>query len=207
MKTPVIRGTVPMRHLLASAALVVTISCGPPLQIPLRTYQIPSGELRFVSEGGIEFGATAIVGLDRYWELFDDNLPESGIGAVWIEVRNQSASELNMSPVRWKLRGSQDQQGVSELDATAFFDRYYRMRRLRMIPTEADRKSKMDLENVRFQGVRIPPHSGRHGFLFFRIDPTTSEDWVGDSILIAERLRDSHGKTISPRVPLAHANP
>jgi hypothetical protein len=204
METPKVRGIGLTRLCLLSTVIVLTASCAP-MQIPARSYVIPSQELRFTSGGGVAIGARAIVGRDRYWDLFDENLPEFGIGAIWVEMHNDTESALDLGSIRWTLAGNQEL--TRELDSNGFFDRYYHVRRIRMVSTESDRKSKLDLENIHFQALAMPPRTTRQGFLFFPIAPTTSEDWVRNGILQASRVRDGRGANLSFQVSLAHANP
>jgi hypothetical protein len=189
--------------LLLSAAVFLTASCSS-MQVPVRGFEIPSQELLFFSQNGVSIGARAIVGRDHYWDLFDDNLPEFGIGAIWVEVRNESESILDMSSVRWILDGNQ--AGKKELDSSSVLDRYYKMRRIRMVSSEENRKSIVNLEFVRFRSARIPSRSSSQGFLFFRTNPYESENWARGS-LRAERVRDSQGRILSIQVSLANANP
>jgi hypothetical protein len=175
------------------------------MQVPTRSFAIPSQELRFTSRGGVAIGARPIIGRDRYWDLFDENLPEFGIGAIWVELQNDTETETDMSTARWAL--AESEAVVLELDSNGFFDRYYHLRRIRMVSTEADRKLKLDLENIRFQAVRISPRTAKQGFLFFPIQPTISEDWLRNGILQVSRIRNGQGAVLSFEVSLTHANP
>jgi hypothetical protein len=204
MKTPRIRGNALTQHGLLFIAILFTPSCTS-LQVPVRSYEMSPRELLFSSQNGISVGARPIVGRDRYWDLFDDNLPEFGIGAIWVQVRNETETGLDMSAVHWIL--AENQAGIKELDSTGVLDRYYQMRRIRLVTVEEDRKSQQNLEFVRFPITRIPSHSSEQGFLFFRIGPTKSENWIRGSTLRVERVRDSQGRTLSVQVPLANANP
>jgi hypothetical protein len=189
--------------LLLPAAFFLTASCSS-LHVPVRGFEIPSQELWFSSHDGVSIGARAIISRDLYWDLFDDNLPAFGIGAIWVEVRNESESVLDMSSVHWILDGNP--AGPKELDSSSVLDRYYKMRNVRMVSLEEERKSRVNLEFVRFPSVRIPSGSRRHGFLFFRTNPSESENWARGS-LRAEQVRDSQGRILSIQVSLANANP
>jgi len=175
------------------------------MQVPSRSFVIPSQELQFTSRGGIAIGARPIFGRERYWDLFDENLPEFGIGAIWLDVRNDTGSALDLGKARWSLVESQST--MRALDSNGFFDRYYHMRRIRMVSTEADRKSKLGLETICFPALPIPPRTGRQGFLFFPIQPTDSEDWIHNGTLQVSRVGDGQGAVLSFQVSLAHANP
>ncbi len=114
-------------------------------------------------------------------------------------------SDLDLGRIRWTLR--HNDRGTTALDADDFLSGYYRASGTRMYSVSADRKLKLELENVLFQPVRIPPFSVRQGFLFFRIDPAAAEDWVRGSTLSAARIRDNHGRLLTLQVLLADAHP
>jgi hypothetical protein len=204
METPRVRGIGLARICVLTSAIVLSASCAH-MQVPSRSLVIPSRELQFTSRGGVAIGARPIVGRDRYWDLFDENLPEFGIGAIWVDMQNDSETALDMGKARWVL--AENQAEMRELDPNGFFDRYYHLRQIRMVSTEADRKSKLALENIRFQAARIPSRTAKQGFLFFPIQPTNSEDWIHNGILHVSRVRDGQGAVLSFQVSLAHANP
>ncbi len=81
---------------LMSACATLDLSVRPPTFEP--------GEYAQSIRNGLELRAIPIQGEDRYWNLFDDYLPEIGITAVWAVVRNTGESDIDLSRSRWELR-------------------------------------------------------------------------------------------------------
>lgn len=192
------------RSAASMAILLVMCSCAT-LNVPAVPPQFNPKEMLCINAPGVELSVKAIEGRDNYWSLFDDDLPQAGIGAIWVSVKNVSDSEIDLSKLKWVLRrGGTDEPA---LDGDQVFKLYYRARHIQMYGIETDRRAKLALEKIRFQAGRIRPRMVREGFLFFRVAPASAQDWVGNGILRAENVRLTEGRTSSLQVHFAYANP
>lgn len=192
------------RSVAAVAISLLMCSCTT-LTVPVDPPQFKPDEMLCTSAPGVELGVKPIQGRDSYWSLFDDNLPEAGIGALWVSVKNVADVEIDFSKVKWVLRrGSTDQLA---LDGDQVFKLYYRARHIRMYAVETDRQARLAVERIRFQPGRIRPSMVREGFLFFRVVPSSALDWSGRGTLFADNIRLKDGRISSLQVRLAYANP
>lgn len=191
------RAALPLVLLLSASCATLTV----PPQVP----RFDSGEMKHVAAHGIDLAVKPIEGRDSYWALFDDNLPEAGLAAIWMSVRNDNNAPVDFSKVRWVFRrGTKD---LKPLDGDQVFKLYYRARRIRMYQVQADRQARLALERVRFQPGRVRPSTAREGFVFFRVDPNPSGAGIGRGALLAEGIRLSDGRPASLRLDLDYANP
>jgi len=189
----------------SAAAVVVSLlmcSCAT-LNVPVDPPRFNPDEMLRTSVLGVELSVKPIQGRDSYWSLFDDNLPEAGIGAIWVAAKNVADGEIDFTKARWMLRrGSADQPA---LDGDQVFKLYYRARHIRMYGVETDRQAKLALERIRFQSGLIRPSMIQEGFLFFRVVPSSALDWSGTLIVDNIRLKDA--RISSLQVQLTYANP
>jgi hypothetical protein len=154
---------------------------------------------------GLTVRALPIEGREQYWDLFDENLPSLGIAAVWIEVRNNGPTSVDLGLSRWKL--NVHGQGLSALAASQFLDAYYRGRRVRMYSSAADVRARADLARVMLSAGGLRPGGREEGFLFFRIGPDSESDWSRAATLTASAVRLDSRTAILIELPLAHAAP
>jgi len=196
------KGQLCCRSAVAAAVSLLMCSCAT-LDVPVDPPRFKPDEMLRTSASGVELGVKPIQGRDSYWSLFNDNLPEAGIGAIWVAIKNVTDNEIDFSKVRWVLRrGTTDRL---PLDGDQVFKLYYRARHIRMYGIETDRQAKRALDRIRFQPGLMPPSAVREGFLFFRVAPRSALDWSGT--LSADNIRFKDGRTSSLQVLLAYANP
>lgn len=188
----------------AAAVLLLMCSCAT-LKVPADPPEFKSEEMLHAGAPGIEMSVMPIRGRDSYWSLFDDNLPEAGIAAVWVTVRNTADAELDLSRVKWVL--SRDGRDYPALNGDQVFKLYYQARHVRMYAAESDRRARLALERIRFQPGRVSPSANREGFVFFRIDPGASPDWSERGILIADDIRVGNNRMSMLQVHLSYAHP
>jgi hypothetical protein len=189
---------------LAAAALLLMSSCAT-LNVPAEPPRFDPTETQHASAPGVELGVKPILEREEYWSLFDDNLPEAGIAAVWVSVKNLSDREIDFSGVRWVLRRGMADQAA--LTSDQVFKIYYRARHIRMYAAETDRRARLAMERVRFQPGSIHPSAERDGFLFFHVYSSALQEWTGRGTLCAENVRLNDGITSSLQVHFTHANP
>ena len=193
------------RSLVTAAVLILMCSCAS-LNVPADPPEFKPEEMLRTSAPGVELSVMPVQGRDSYWSLFDDNLPEAGIGALWVSVKNLGDAEIDFSRVKWVML-RRDGTNQPALDGNQVFRLYYHARHIRMYAAENDRRARLALERIRFQPGRIAPSMNREGFLFFRIVPSSSFDWSGHGTLIADNIRFRDGRMSSLQVHLAYANP
>jgi hypothetical protein len=198
--------TEPLHGRSAAVVAISLLMCScSTINVPVDPPEFKPDEMLCASGAGVEMGVKPIQGRDSYWSLFDDNLPEAGIAALWVSVRNVADGEIDFSKVKWVLRrGGTDQLA---LDGDHVFKLYYRARHVRMYGVETDRQARLAMERIRFQPGRIRPSMVREGFLFFRVVPSSALDWTGLGTLFADNIRLRDGRMSSLQVHLAHANP
>jgi hypothetical protein len=148
--------------------------------------------------------ARPVVGGEEYWDLFDDHLPEVGIAAVWINLRNGRGEEI-VPGARWSLRLAD--RRYRDMDSEALFPRYYARRGIRMYSINTDRRARSRFEELRFQPGGLAPSAERAGLLFFPIDPARASDWHSAATLLSPEIRTSEKKPLVLELPLRYAGP
>jgi hypothetical protein len=174
------------------------------LHVAVEEPRFAPGELLSATAGTIGVQAKPIESLEQYWALFDDNLPEAGIGVVWVALRNSGESEIDTSETRWKLRRG-DRTTVA-LDTNQIFNRYYRGRQIRVYGVSADLQARVDLETALLKRGPIRPAATAHGLIFFAVSPG-SRNWADGGTLVADKIRLADGRTATVQIPFPHARP
>lgn len=190
--------------LLLLTACLIAMSCGS-LQVPFEAPPIKSEELVKQSQKGIDIQAKAIEGRYRYWDLFDDNLPEIGIVAVWVKVKNIRDGSIDLNRTKWILE--LDGAKHKAIDVSRVLDIYYEKRSVRFYSQNADRQTRHKLHNIIFKPGSIASHLERDGFLFFRVDSGTEKGWSRNATLRAEEIRLEDRQQTEIRLSLTHVNP
>jgi hypothetical protein len=158
-----------------------------------------------ITQEGVSLGAHSIVGRDAYWDHFDDNLPEIGIVAVWVSIRNQRAGKIDLGDSKWSLKTAT--QKYRALDSSKLMDIYYDKRNVRLRSENADRKARRNLNNIILKPGSIGPDLRRDGFLFFRLKREADRQWSRDSVLEAKGVRLEDGSKIDLTLSLSNGNP
>lgn len=201
---PAPRGEALRQFIPALLLLCVTQACAT-LEVPVTPPQFQAADFFSAGRDGIEIRAKPIEGIDSYLELFDDNLPEIGIAAVWVIVRNVRAEEISLENARWNLRVGGD--GASDLGVSQIFEAYYKRRGIRFYSQYMDERERADLQNLIFKGGRIPPSREQSGFVFFRIEPVLNAEWACTAVLGLRDIRISDHQKADLEVSLSYANP
>ncbi len=158
-----------------------------------------------MSRGGVTLEAHPVAGEDAYLELFDDNLPELGIAAIRVVVRNGRDAALSWEKAQWRLQtGSRK---YASLNSDGVLRRYHKGRGIRFLTVHAEQRVQERLQAVMFRPSRVGPAESRDGFVFFRTDTAPSAEWVKDARLILRGLRTADGKSLTFDLPLAYAHP
>ncbi len=201
---PAPRGEAICRIIPALFLLCVTPACVT-LEIPVTPPQFQAVDFFSASREGIEIRAKPIEGMDNYLELFDDNLPEIGIAAVWATVRNLRDEDISFEHARWDLRAAGN--NYSELTISQVFGHYYKRRGVRLYSQYADQRERADLDRLILKDGQIRPGQERAGFLFFNIPSVPSAGWARTTMLRVRDIRFPRHRKADITVSLSYANP
>jgi hypothetical protein len=153
---------------------------------------------------GITLRVRPIVGKESYSELFDDDLPQFGILAVWTTLENHSKKTVAVDPKQWYLLAASRRCPV--LPVNKMVDRYYRERRIRFYTVRADERTRERLQRLSLQGGGLAPGSSAEGFVFFRIDGSAPPSWNHDAMLMAKGIKLGGERKLDMQLPL-YAHP
>jgi hypothetical protein len=154
---------------------------------------------------GLELKATAIEGADRYWELFDDYLPEIGIAAVWAVLRNTGDSAIDLSRSKWGLRFHG--QICASLSTEQVFRLYYKRRKIRFFHLETDAQARARFEgSSSLRPVFLPPRGEQAGWLLFNLSLAPEPDWGRNATLALQDVHFGKDDKADLILPLNHAN-
>ena len=191
--------------LLISVLAAVLSSCATlQVQPPLKAPWFPEQEYIHKTWNGIDVGVRPLVKEDEYLRLFDDDLPKIGIVALYVEVRNESSSNLAIDPGSWYLRTGG--RRFPALSVKQVFERYYSEHHIRMYSVATDSTARLELERSVLKKGPIEPAGILVGFVFFQMDPGMAVRWDRGATLIARGLLlDRRSATME--ITLTHANP
>ena len=154
---------------------------------------------------GINLAVKPIEGTQSNWQLFNENLPEIGIGAVWIVLHNAQSEAIDLSKAKWSLEVGR--QEYAPATASQMLKRYYKKRHIRMHTIKADETARRNLEGLALHLDRVGPSMDSSGFLFFQIEPTRAANWTRNGTLRLKSITLSQGRQITISLPLSYANP
>ncbi|PYV18537.1 MAG: hypothetical protein DMG07_03735 [Acidobacteria bacterium] len=188
------------RALLAIGALGGLLPGCTTLRVPARIPDFPAGELVRTSVEQVALEAFPVEGREANWELFDDYLPEIGIAAVWVSVRNDRGAAVDLTGLRWELKlGS---KVAASLGRDEVLKRFYKGRKVRMYSLAADRSARDALERVLFRPGKLAPGARASGFVFLKLDPGQISSWARNGVLVGRGARLQDGRQIELRAPL-----
>jgi hypothetical protein len=191
------------RVILAAAALL-QISCAS-LQVPLTPVSFSSDRTLHSGGAGIELRIRPILSQDEYLDLFDDFLPEIGVVAFWVDVRNTRDNAVEIPPSSWRLETGG--RGIHSLSVQDVFERYYDGRRIRMYTIGADGTARQNMERIAFKHGRIEPSTEHAGLVFFAIAPPATRGWNQGAVLRLGGIRLPDGSRVVIRIDISHASP
>jgi hypothetical protein len=156
------------------------------------------------ARNGLELRAIPIEGVVRYWEMFDDYLPEIGIAAVWAVVRNTGDSEINLSRTKWVLRYGGRIHPALRTDQA--FKLYYKRRNIRLYSLNADMEARTRLAGKSHHRSILQPQTEQAGFLLFDVSPSPDPEWGQGAILMLQDIQFTKDERTDLILPLTHAN-
>jgi len=196
-----------VHHGLLIALPVLLLAClgCATLQVPLKIPAFKPDEMLRVDKSGLTLAIKPIEGVNEYWNLFNDNLPEIGIAAAWVEFRNAGDATLDLSKCKWSLQiGART---FDRMENSKVLSRYYKLRHIRMYLVSADRKAQQELENIAFHQGRLRPSGNAEGLIFFQIDPSLAPRWTQGATMQVGDVRTAAGKRFDLSLSLAYATP
>jgi hypothetical protein len=183
---------------------VSTVSCSS-LQVPVSFPGYETSRLSFSISEGIRIGVRPVISREEYQQLFDDYLPEIGLVAVWLEVKNNRPSTITMPRLKWKLqRGG---TSLKQVDASSVLRCYYRRRKIRMYTINTDLRAKRNLESVMIAAGSISASGEKSGFAFFMQAQPISRDWMRHAVLVNRDIDLDDGRRVEIQLPLTYASP
>ena len=175
------------------------------LQAPVSPPSFTRDQIRHRSTGGIEIDALPIQKLEDYWELFDDYLPEIGLVAIWVELRNKSSADFDLSRINWELR--RGTLRLPEASIADIFKQYYKRRHVRFYSIDSDQVSRDAMSRVLLNTGRLGRSESRKGLLIFKSMSPQPPDWSRDGVLVARGFQPEAEGHQTLELPLFHANP
>lgn len=194
----------PPERLAILGCLLLQASCAT-LRVPADLPTIQNAIAVNTRVADVQLSATALSGTEQYLELFDDNLPEIGLVAARISLRNESSQLLFVPPTPWSLRiGDRSFKG---LDAEMMLKVYYKKRRIRMFTVKTDEAARLGIQRLLFSPRQIPPATQQDGLAFFQLDVAHAARWPAGAALISGMLRFADGREISLDLHFPNAAP
>jgi hypothetical protein len=180
------------------------VSCAS-LRLPASLPSINHASIVETRAADVRLTAVALSHAEQYLELFDDNLPEIGLVATRIIIKNESTQPLIVPRKPWALRIGDRQ--FDELDAQSLLKSYYEGRQIRMFTVQTDETARLGLLRLLFTPGQIPPHASQDGLAFFKLDAIHLTRWPTGAALISQLLAFADGRKISLELNFSHATP
>lgn len=145
-----------------------------------------------------------IVGKQSYYELFDDNLPQVGIIAVWVTMENRSRQAAVVDPRHWYLKAAD--RRCASMSVNKLVDHYYNERGIRFYTVQADERARDRLAKLCLRREALAPGASAEGFVFFRIDSPAPPSWNLGATLMAAEIKLGGARRLDMQLPL-YAHP
>jgi hypothetical protein len=180
------------------------------LRIPARAPEFAAAELVRATVEDVTLEARAIQGTAANHDLFDDDLPEIGIGAVWVSIRNARTDPIDLGSVQWAVALG-DRQNLA-LRRDDLLKRFYKGRKIRMYSMRAHEDAQAALDRALFRATTVAPGGTAAGFVFFKTEPARAASWARGGTLVVRGMGVGEGRRIDIPVRLAegaaeHARP
>ena len=187
-------------HVTLFVAVTLWSAACTSLRVPRSIPDPGGGPSSSVKAMGVSVSVRPIVGRESYWELFDEDLPEMGMAAAWVTIRNGRQDEVSVEPARWYLRSGT--QRSPRLSPEEVMGRYYKARKIRMYSVRADREARRRLDDIGLQQGRLSSAGIAEGLVFFRIAVPANPRWHEDKHLIVRGLFSGRELREGIEVPL-----
>jgi hypothetical protein len=204
---PALSGRFRASNLAWSALLCATfffISCTG-LRLPVDSPSYEHAQLLTASTAGVTVFAKPLISRQDYLDMFDDYLPEIGLVAVWVKVRNDRSSDINLAKNKWVLQTGN--RGARQLDAPSILKRYYHGRKIRMYTLRSYTRTHQQIEQLIVPDGKIPSSMKLEGFVIFQIDTSMQQNWNKGAVLSNKGIYLDDQKKVEFRLSLDYANP
>jgi hypothetical protein len=175
------------------------------LRVPARAPEFAAADLVRATVEDVTLEARAIQGTAANHDLFDDDLPEIGIGAVWVSIRNARSAPIDLGSVQWALTMRDRQYAALRRDD--LLKRFYKGRKIRLYSTRTHGDAQAALDRALFRATTIAPGSTAAGFVFLKTEPTRTPSWARGATLVARGVGVGDGRRIDVQVTLAEGVP
>ncbi len=189
--------------LLPLSNLLGAISCTS-LHAPAVLPAYNAGDSYISADSGVQIRALPIREPSRYYELFDEYLPEVGILALRVSVADETSQPVDASSVVFLLQDGDTTHRALEPDQ--LFKIYYGRSHIRMYTLNTDETARRDISRVSFKKGIIPPREAADGLIFFSPAEHLSAGWPVRSILVVRGIRLADGRKLRFKIPLAYAD-
>lgn len=193
-----------LRSVAAFIVLCASICCSS-LRVPVDSPSFKPEEFFHGAKDGLRLEVRPIEGTTDYWDMFDENLPEAGIGVLWARLSNNRSEPVHLKELEWLLRLGM--KNFNDLNSQEVLDQFYKGTGKRMHTLAADESSRRNLERKMFKPGLLPPSQLLEGFVFLRIPKNSVTKWHQGGALIARGIRLDNGRKIQIEVPLAISPP
>jgi hypothetical protein len=185
--------------------LLLSVSCAT-LRVPETAPSFKAEEFVRASQAGLVLEARPVVDRESYWDLFEDDLPQFGIVAIWVNIRNERTGTVTVGPRCWRLRSAGGEERI--LNAGQLFEQYYDKRRIRAFSMHSDQEAREKLQPLMLNMTTpLRASETRSGFVFFRIRPSSATGRLSSARLILRDVRLPDRKSLTLELPLTYATP
>src|SRR4026208_1396480 len=92
-----------LRSVAAFFVLCASICCSS-LRVPVDSPSFKAEEFFQGASEGLRVEVRSIDGTADYWDMFNENLPEAGIGVLWARVSNTRSEPVQFKELEWLLK-------------------------------------------------------------------------------------------------------
>jgi hypothetical protein len=193
-----------LRSVAAFIVLCASIGCSS-LRVPLDSPTFKAEEFFYGERDGLRLEVRPIEGTTDYWEMFDENLPEAGIGVLWARLSSTRSEPVDLKELDWLLK--MGMRNFRDLNSQEVLEQFYKGTGKRMRTLAADESSRRNLEGKMFKLGLLPPSQMLEGFVFLRIPTNSATNWYQGGAVIARGIRLDNGRKTQIEVPLANSPP
>ncbi len=156
------------------------------------------------ADSGIQIRALPVREPSRYYELFDEYLPEVGILALRVSIADGTGQPIDASSVAFLLQDGDKTHRALELDQ--LFKTYYSRSHIRMYTLNTDETARREISRVSLKKGIIQPAQAADGLIFFSPAEHLSAGWPAGSVLVVKGIRLADGRKLRFKIPLAYAD-
>src|SRR5438034_11704580 len=116
------------------------------LQVPSKAPSFPFERCLNASREGVVVRAYPIEHYEDYWQVFEEDLPKIGLGALWVRIDNSRPGAIDLKDARWTLR--KGERSFTSLDAKDVLKQFYSGQGIRMYSVAVHEKARKGLERL-----------------------------------------------------------